>query len=312
MKKTAQNIRSIIKNSKFNSAFIKLLYQDIIEVPIKYWTAPPSDSATTVRSSDGTVQHLIEGSIVKKRNKGRKETFMATLGVNIDHIATLRQARGGREPDPIHAAVLAELAGARGITAHLREDRRHIQDRDVYILKQTVSTHLNLEMASTAEMIKIAVDVLPFMVTLVPEKREERTTEEGLAVRERERELAKTIATLRENHILVSLFVNPDIAEIRAAAKIGATHIELYTGTYSKAANASTANDELETLKVCAIAAHKLGLVINAGHGLNYQNVSPVAHIDNMGELNIGHSIIARASLAGMESAVREMVSLIG
>jgi len=236
---------------------------------------------------------------------------MATLGVNIDHIATIRQARGGKEPDPVHAAVLAELAGARGITAHLREDRRHIQDRDVYILGQTVSTHLNLEMAPTTEMIKIALDVRPYMVTIVPEKREERTTEGGYPVREKERELAKTIFTLRENHILVSLFVNPDIAELRSSAKIGATHIELYTGVYANAANEPAAEEELATLKGAAMAAHKLGLRINAGHGLNYLNVSPIADIDNMEELNIGHSIISRASMVGIDAAVREMVSLI-
>ncbi|MCL2219169.1 MAG: pyridoxine 5'-phosphate synthase [Chitinispirillia bacterium] len=239
---------------------------------------------------------------------------MATLGVNIDHIATIRQARGGRDPDPIHAAVLAELAGARGITAHLREDRRHIQDRDIYILGQTVSTHLNFEMAPTPEMLKIALDVRPYMVTIVPEKREEKTTEGGYPVREKERELSEKIATLRENHILVSLFINPDIAEMRSCARVGATHIELHTGAY---ANAGTANDraaeedELTALKNAAMAAQRLGLRINAGHGLNYQNVSPVADIDNMEELNIGHSIISRAAMVGMDNAVREMVSLI-
>ncbi|MDR2577840.1 MAG: pyridoxine 5'-phosphate synthase [Chitinispirillales bacterium] len=239
---------------------------------------------------------------------------MVTLGVNVDHIATLRQARGGREPDPVHAAVLAELAGARGITAHLREDRRHIQDRDVYILKQTVTTHLNLEMAPTSEMMKIALDVLPYMVTIVPERREERTTEEGYPVQEKERELTEAIATLRENHILVSLFVNPVIRDVRSAAKIGATHIELYTGTYAKAASErgqTAAEEQLETLKGAAMAANRLNLRINAGHGLNYLNVTPVANIDNMEELNIGHSIIARASLVGIDSAVREMVALI-
>jgi pyridoxine 5-phosphate synthase len=236
---------------------------------------------------------------------------MATLGVNIDHIATIRQARDGREPDPVHAAVLAELAGARGITAHLREDRRHIQDRDIYILKQTVSTHLNMEMAPTAEMVKIALDVIPYMATIVPEKREERTTEEGYPVREKERDLAKVIKDLRENHILVSLFINPDIGDIRTAAKIGATHIELHTGAYSNAANSSIAGDELATLKGAAMAARKLGLRVNAGHGLNYLNVSAIADIDDMEELNIGHSIVARAALAGMDSAVREMVALI-
>ncbi|MCL2181918.1 MAG: pyridoxine 5'-phosphate synthase [Chitinispirillia bacterium] len=236
---------------------------------------------------------------------------MAALGVNIDHIATIRQARGGREPDPVHAAVLAELAGAHGITAHLREDRRHIQDRDVYILAQTVSTHLNLEMAPTAEMVKIALDVRPYMVTIVPEKREEKTTEGGYPVREKERDLANTIVTLRENHILISLFVNPDINEIRSCAKVGATHVELHTGTYANAANDQAAMDELATLKGAAMAAYKLGLKINAGHGLNYLNVTPVAYIDNMEELNIGHSIISRATMVGMNAAVKDMVSLI-
>ncbi|MFP4162811.1 MAG: pyridoxine 5'-phosphate synthase [Chitinispirillaceae bacterium] len=236
---------------------------------------------------------------------------MATLGVNIDHIATIRQARGGKEPDPIHAAVLAELAGANGITAHLREDRRHIQDRDIYILKQTVSTHLNMEMAPTTEMVKIAVDVLPYMVTLVPEKRQERTTEGGYPVREKERELAGVIRNFRENHILVSLFVNPDINEIKAAAKLGATHVELHTGTYSNAANRQAAMDELDTLRNCAMAAHKLGLHVNAGHGLDFQNASEVAQIDHMEELNIGHSIISRASMVGMDTAVRDMIALI-
>ncbi len=235
---------------------------------------------------------------------------MTTLGVNIDHIATLRQARGGREPDPIHAAVMAELAGADGITAHLREDRRHIQDRDIYILKQTVSTSLNLEMASTAEMVKIAVDVLPHMVTLVPENREELTTEGGLAVREREKDLAKTVETLLNNNILVSLFINPEINDIKSARRIGATHVELHTGYYSNA-KGSALVDELDRLRDCAKAAHTLGLHINAGHGLNYLNVSAVAEIPYMEELNIGHSIIARAALTGMEIAVRDMKALL-
>ncbi|KMQ50148.1 Pyridoxine 5'-phosphate synthase [Chitinispirillum alkaliphilum] len=235
---------------------------------------------------------------------------MTTLGVNIDHIATLRQARGGREPDPIHAAVIAEMAGANGITAHLREDRRHIQDRDIYILKQTVSTSLNLEMAATTEMVKIAVDVLPYMVTLVPEKREELTTEGGLAVREKEKDLAKTIETLRSHNILVSLFVDPEINEIKAARKAGATHIELHTGHYSNA-KGSAHFDELDRLRDCAKAAHTLGLHINAGHGLNYQNVTAVADIPNMEELNIGHSIISKAALSGLEAAVRDMIALI-
>lgn len=236
---------------------------------------------------------------------------MATLGVNVDHIATIRQARGGNDPDPVHAAVLAELAGATGITAHLREDRRHIQDRDIYILKQVIKTHLNLEMALTPEIMKIAIDVLPFMVTLVPEKREERTTEGGLLVREHEKELSKAIETFRHNHILVSLFIAPDLNEIKAAKRVGATHIELHTGAYANATSAGSVLEELGKLKDAAMAANKFGLHVNAGHGLNYRNVADVARIDYMEDLNIGHSIVARASLVGMDSAVRDMIALI-
>jgi pyridoxine 5-phosphate synthase len=236
---------------------------------------------------------------------------MASLGVNIDHIATIRQARGGKEPDPVHAAVIAELAGATGITAHLREDRRHIQDRDIYMLKQVVKTHLNLEMAPTNDMSAIAVDVLPFMVTLVPEKREERTTEGGLSVREREKDIAKVIETLRNNNILVSLFVDPNINEIRAAHRINATHVELHTGYYSNAANENSLMEELAKLRDASIAANKLGLRINAGHGLNYINVQAVAEINNVEELNIGHSIISRAALVGLDRAVRDMLVLL-
>lgn len=236
---------------------------------------------------------------------------MATLGVNIDHFATIRQARGGKDPDPVQAAVIAELSGASGITAHLREDRRHIQDRDIYLLKQIVTTHLNMEMAPTAEIIKIAIDVLPYMVTLVPEKRAERTTEGGLPVREKEKELSKTIETFRNNNILVSLFINPEIDEVKAAKRVGTSHIELHTGYYSNAATAVAKAEELGKIKDCAYAANKLGLHVNAGHGLNYQNVSAIAEVDFMEELNIGHSIVSRASLTGLESAVRDMVSLI-
>ena len=236
---------------------------------------------------------------------------MATLGVNVDHIATIRQARGGQDPDPVQAAVLAELAGANGITAHLREDRRHIQDRDIYMLKQIVSTHLNMEMAPTAEMIAIAVDVLPYMVTLVPEQREELTTEGGLPVREKARDLSKAIAMFREHNILVSLFINPDINEIKAAYKIGATHVELHTGYYANATGETSINEELGKLKDAALVANRYGLVLNAGHGLNYRNVESVALIEGMQELNIGHSIIGRSSLVGMDKAVRDMLALI-
>jgi pyridoxine 5-phosphate synthase len=235
---------------------------------------------------------------------------MAKLGVNIDHIATIRQARGGAEPDPVHAAVIAELAGADGITAHLREDRRHIQDRDIYLLKQTVAGRLNLEMAATSEMVQIAIDVTPYMATLVPEKREERTTEGGLAVRGKEQELSKIVGTLREHHVLVSMFIDPDIQQVKAAARTGATHIELHTGYYANAVGQAR-KDELAKLEAAAMAAHKFELVINAGHGLDYRNVTPVAELPNIDELNIGHAIVSRAALLGMEAAVRDMLALI-
>ena len=236
---------------------------------------------------------------------------MATLGVNIDHIATLRQARGGREPDPVQAAFMAELAGAHGITAHLREDRRHIQDRDIHLLKQVVTTHLNLEMACTQEMVKIALDVQPAMVTLVPEKREEKTTEGGLAVREHEKEFAANIETLRKNNILVSMFIVPDFNQIKSSKRVNATHVELHTGYYANAVNEAIRAEELEKLAQMAEAASKFGLRINAGHGLNYRNVRPVAKIPNVEELNIGHALISRASLVGIAGAVRDLLALI-
>jgi pyridoxine 5-phosphate synthase len=243
-------------------------------------------------------------------NKERMH-IMTTLGINVDHIATIRQARGGREPDPVQGAMLAELAGAHGITAHLREDRRHMQDRDIYLLKQTVGTRLNMEMAISPDIIKIAIDILPYMVTLVPERREERTTEGGLAVAGKERELAPALESFTNNHILVSLFIDPDIHQIKAAKKIGATHIELHTGYYANA-KGQAVQDELARLKDATRAATTYGLHVNAGHGLNYNNVGPVAGIDNMEELNIGHSIISRAVLVGMDAAVRDMLALIG
>ncbi len=235
---------------------------------------------------------------------------MTTLGVNVDHIATIRQARGGNEPDPIQAAVLAELAGAHGITAHLREDRRHMQDRDIYLLKQIVSTHLNLEMALTDEMVKIALDVCPYMVTLVPEKREERTTEGGLSIRGKEKDIAKHIEQLKEHNILVSLFIDPDTKNMKSAFRTGATHIELHTGYYANATGTAQ-NDEYYRLKTASKAADTMGLVVNAGHGLNYINVVDVAQIKEIKELNIGHSIIARSSLTGLDKAVRDMLALI-
>ncbi|MGM0444161.1 MAG: pyridoxine 5'-phosphate synthase [Fibrobacterota bacterium] len=235
---------------------------------------------------------------------------MATLGVNIDHIATLRQSRGGIEPEPIHAASIAELAGCSGITAHLREDRRHMQDRDIYLLKQMVTTALNLEMAVTEEMVNIACDVNPWMATVVPEKREERTTEGGLLVQGREQELKTAFDKLQENNIIVSIFIDPDFQQIKAAKKTGATHIELHTGYYANAA-ARDRQVELEKLKDATEYASKLGFTVNAGHGLNYQNTAAVAGIDKIAELNIGHSIISRAALVGLEKAVQQMLKIV-
>ncbi|WP_448570945.1 pyridoxine 5'-phosphate synthase [Trichothermofontia sp.] len=232
---------------------------------------------------------------------------MPTLGVNIDHIATIRQARRTVEPDPIAAAVLAELAGADGITAHLREDRRHIQDRDIQLLRQTVRTHLNLEMAATDEMVAIALSVKPDYVTLVPERREEVTTEGGLDVASQPDRLRQVVTTLQTAGMPVSLFIDADTTQIQAAAAIGAKFIELHTGPYAEARDALSQQRELQVLSTGCEQAIALGLRVNAGHGLTYWNVYPVARIPGMEELNIGHTIISRAALVGMERAVREM-----
>ena len=232
---------------------------------------------------------------------------MPTLGINIDHIATLRQARRAVEPDPVAAAVLAELAGADGITVHLREDRRHIQDRDVRLLRQTVRTHLNLEMAATDEMVAIALDIQPDYVTLVPEKREEVTTEGGLDVAGQVNRLTQVVATLQGAGIPVSLFIDAEPTQIAAAAATQAQFIELHTGQYAEAHNDADRAKELELLTIGTQKAISAGLRVNAGHGLTYWNTYPVACIPGIEELNIGHSIISRAALVGLERAVREM-----
>ncbi len=232
---------------------------------------------------------------------------MPTLGVNIDHIATIRQARRTVEPDPVAAAVLAELAGADGITVHLREDRRHIQDRDVRLLRQTVRTHLNLEMAATDEMVAIALDVAPDYVTLVPEKRQEVTTEGGLDIVGQLDRMRSIVVQLQERGMPVSLFIDADPAQIEASAAIQAQFIELHTGTYAEAKDEYSRAKELEVLAAGCKLAIAAGLRVNAGHGLTYWNVYPVACLEGMEELNIGHTIISRAALVGMERAVREM-----
>jgi pyridoxine 5-phosphate synthase len=230
-----------------------------------------------------------------------------TLGVNIDHVATIRQARRTVEPDPVAAAVLAELAGADGITIHLREDRRHIQDRDLRLLRQTVRTHLNLEMAATAEMVAIALEHKPDYVTLVPERREEVTTEGGLDIAGQLPRMTEVVTQLQSAGIPVSLFIDAQPTQIEASAKTGAQFIELHTGQYAEAHAPEQAARELEILAKGCAQALKLGLRVNAGHGLTYWNVLPVAQLPGMEELNIGHTIISRAVLVGMERAVREM-----
>lgn len=237
---------------------------------------------------------------------------MLSLGVNIDHIATIRQARRTVEPDPVAAAVIAELAGADGITVHLREDRRHIQDRDVRLLRQTVRTHLNLEMAATDEMVAIALEVKPDYVTLVPERREEITTEGGLDVAGQVSRLRDVVGQLQGSGIPVSLFIDPDPTQVAAAAQVGARWVELHTGRYAEASSAAQRQVELDHLEKASQQALQLGLRVNAGHGLTYWNVGPVARIPGMEELNIGHSIISRAVLVGLDRAVREMRQAMG
>jgi pyridoxine 5-phosphate synthase len=232
---------------------------------------------------------------------------LPTLGVNIDHIATIRQARRTTEPDPIAGAVLAELGGADGITAHLREDRRHMQDRDLYLLRQTVATHLNLEMAATDEMVAIALDLKPDYVTLVPERREEVTTEGGLDVAGQQERMNAIVDQLQSAAIPVSMFIDADQTQIDASKHSGAQFIELHTGQYAEAKGESDRVKELAILDQGCQYARSLGLRVNAGHGLTYLNVYPVACIDGMEELNIGHTIIARAAMVGLERAVRDM-----
>jgi pyridoxine 5-phosphate synthase len=233
------------------------------------------------------------------------------LAVNIDHIATLREARGGVEPDPVTAAQLCELAGAEGIVCHLREDRRHINDRDLRLLRETVKTKLDLEMAATEEIIRIAIETLPELVTLVPEKRQELTTEGGLDVRGHRHFLRDAVQELQKHDIAVSLFVDPVHEQMEAAREIGANKIELHTGEYANARNESEAAELLETIKTAAEFAVGLGLGVNAGHGLNYVNIKPFRLIPHIEEVSIGHALIARAVFVGLDRAVREMAALV-
>jgi pyridoxine 5-phosphate synthase len=236
---------------------------------------------------------------------------MPRLSINVDHVATLRQARLAAEPDPVTAAALAELAGADQITVHLREDRRHIGDRDVEILRKTVKTSLNLEMAATQEMLKTALYLKPDMVTIVPEKREELTTEGGLEVNLNKDAFAKYIRFLKDAEIVVSLFIDPDLDQIKAAHRVGSDFVEIHTGRYADAPNASERMNEFQRIENAAKLAAKIGLGVNAGHGLNYKNVRQILQIKEIYELSIGHSIVAKAMLVGFDAAVREMCEIV-
>ena len=233
------------------------------------------------------------------------------LGVNIDHVATLRNARGGIEPDVIQAALICEENGATSITTHLREDRRHIKDDDVYTLIKTIKTKLNLEMAMADDIQKIALEIKPYSICLVPEKRQEVTTEGGLDVASQTEKVSEFIRPLLDAGIIVSLFIDPDLNQVQASALTGAQFIEMHTGSYSEAFASNNEQDEFLKLKSAAKYAQSLGLKVNAGHGLNYQNVHRMKEIDGLYELNIGHSIISRAVFTGLPEAVRKMNNLI-
>jgi pyridoxine 5-phosphate synthase len=236
---------------------------------------------------------------------------MPKLSINVDHVATLRQARKATEPDPVAAAIAAEIAGADGITIHLRGDRRHIQDRDLKILREVVKTSLNLEMAATEEMVSLALQIKPDMATLVPEKEGEITTEGGLDVESNFEQLNQAIAQLQLNGIVVSLFVNPDEESIRSSARLRTDYVEINTDSYASAKNVAEQISQLERLEKMANLAHRLNIGINMGHGLNYRNISHLVQIQHIHEFSIGHAIVARAVLVGFEKAVREMLNLV-
>jgi pyridoxine 5-phosphate synthase len=241
----------------------------------------------------------------------RSSLTMLRLSVNVDHVATLRQARKAESPDPVEAAILASLSGADGITVHLRGDRRHIQERDLRLLKEKVNTSLNLEMAATEEMIKIAIKTKPNLVTLVPERPQEITTQGGLDVVKNFNQLKKAIARLKSGDLKISMFINPDEESVKIAAKLKADFVELNTDKYAEAKGKEEKSSEWENLRKMAELAHRNNLKVNAGHGLNYKNISGIVLIKQIEEVSIGHSIVARAVMVGFEKAVEEMLELI-
>jgi len=263
------------------------------------------------RSEDEAISmwDLEQKLITKLQNSGSNP--MTHLAINVDHVATVRNARGITEPDPVAAASICELAGAAGIVVHLREDRRHIKDRDVRLLRETIKTRMNLEMGANKEIIQIALDLKPEMVTLVPEKRKELTTEGGLDVAGQKKKLARTIAKMTKAGIAVSLFIDPESRQVQASHDIGATYVELHTGKYCDAVNDSERNKEYKLIATSADEAYEMGLRVNAGHGLDYQTTSRIAAIDTIEELSIGHAIIARSIYVGLDQAVREMKKIV-
>jgi pyridoxine 5-phosphate synthase len=263
--------------------------------------------------SDAEAEKMLteENKIMDNLKRQKRRNDMVNLAINVDHVATLRQARGIDEPDPVTAAGICELAGAGGIVIHLREDRRHIQDRDVILMKQMVKTKLNLEMGASEEIIKIALDLKPDMVTLVPEKREELTTEGGLDVAGQLAKMKEVVKRMAGADIPVSMFIDPESSQIKASRDVGATFVEIHTGRYSDAKSEEEADREFELIASAAEEAYESGLRVNAGHGLNYLNTSRVAALTTIEELSIGHAVMARAIFVGLDQAVREMLALL-
>lgn len=268
--------------------------------------APPSQFL--LQLARALTHHATQLFLTSHRHNGES---VPRLGVNIDHVATLRQARGGADPDPLAAAVLVELAGADGLVVHLREDRRHIQDRDLRLLRELIRTKLDLEMAADETMAKIALAIKPDMVTLVPEHRQELTTEGGLDVAGHRDRIQEIVAMLHDGGIPVSLFIEPDLAQVKAAHRISADFVELHTGRYANAQRSKEADAEVDAITQAAKLSYKLGMGVNAGHGLDYRNIGRLLNIPEIVEYNIGHSIIARAVLVGLDQAVREMKALL-
>jgi pyridoxine 5-phosphate synthase len=263
------------------------------------------------RSEDEAIRMWDFEKELFKQLHSQRRTNMPFLAINVDHVATIRQARGGVEPDPVLAAGICELAGAEGIVVHLREDRRHIQDRDVRLMRQTIKTKLNLEMANAPEIVDIALEVVPDMITLVPEKRKELTTEGGLDVIANAKKLTKSIGKMRKAGIPVSLFIDPSADQVQAAIDVGATFVELHTGRYCEAKNGEEQEREFRLIEQTSELAYESGLRVNAGHGLDYRNTFPIAALPFIEELSIGHAVISRAVLVGLDQAVREMLNIV-